>query len=100
MRLKSLAIIGFLLTAYGCHSVKWNSLNADSELLAAPDQVQAIFKSYPNEIMVLEANSPGFGYKYDIGEKDAFYGDTTSFRFEKVTISLHEKMRINAKSCC
>ncbi|MFT5818895.1 MAG: hypothetical protein ACI8ZM_000116 [Crocinitomix sp.] len=92
MLLKSLVIIGFLLSVYGCHSVKWNSLNANGELLAAPTQIEAIFKTYPNEIMVLEANSPGFGYKYDIGEKDAFYGDTTSFRFEKVTISLHDKM--------
>ncbi len=82
----------FCLVFAGCHSVKWNSLNTTGEMVAAPEQISNLFKSYPNEVLMLDANSPGFHYKYDIGEKDSFYGDSSFFQFNKVSIRLHDKM--------
>ncbi|MFT5778428.1 MAG: hypothetical protein ACI837_001384, partial [Crocinitomicaceae bacterium] len=73
-----------------CHTVKWNSLNS-GEMETPPASITSIFSQYEDQTLELEANSPGFNYKYDIGEKDAFYGDSTSFSFKTVRIKLHNK---------
>ena len=76
----------------GCHSIQWNTLNTNGDKTAAPKEVRAIFQKYPNSIMLLEANAPGFNYGYDIGEKDQFYGDSSFFQFRKVSLNLHKEM--------
>ncbi len=59
----------------------------------APIKVQMVFDNYDNQLMVLNATSPGYDYKYDIGEKDEEYSsDSLHMRFKKVEIRLHEKM--------
>ena len=88
--LSSLILIGFLLT--GCHSVKWNSISTSGEMVSAPEAVQAVFETYPDNIMILEASSPGFSYKYDANEKDEIFGDSANFRFTTVKLELHDKM--------
>jgi hypothetical protein len=76
-----------------CHSIKWNDLNTTNTQEPAPKEVTAIFNNYPDGIMVLDAQNPGYSYKYDIGEKDSLYGkDSSSLRFEKVELQLHDKM--------
>lgn len=78
-----------------CHSTKWAAIET-GDLENPPENITAIFNQYPNQVMVLNATTPGFNYKYDIGEKDAFYGRNDSiFRFDKVELRLHEKMPKN-----
>lgn len=76
-----------------CHTTKWARLQNPGPAEKAPEKITAIFNQYPNQIMVLEATTPGFNYKYDIGEKDPSYGQNDSiFRFHKVSLKLHDKM--------
>ena len=80
------------LTLVSCHSLQWNSFNASGKNEPAPESIAAIFKKYPDQTMVLDASCPGYNYKYDIGEKDLFYGDTSQFRFNTVQLKLWDKM--------
>ncbi|WP_027418902.1 hypothetical protein [Crocinitomix catalasitica] len=85
------ALFGILIMS--CHTIKWNSLNTTGVLVEAPAEITALFNKYPDQIMVLDANCPGADYKYDIGEKDVYYGYSKhSFSFNKVTLKLHDKM--------
>ena len=85
-----LPFIVFLILLTGCHSVKWNSQNS-TVIELPPENIQAIFNQFANGTMVLEANSPGNDYKYDIGEKDDLYGDNIQFRFTRVELKLLDK---------
>ena len=84
----------FILPVFfaGCHSVQWNSINTNGEKTGAPEEIQSIFSKYPDGTMILDANAPGFDYRYDIGEKDSVYGDTSFFQFRKISIDLHKEM--------
>lgn len=76
-----------------CHTTKWASLQNPGISEKAPENIIRLFNQYPDQIMVLEASTPGFDYKYDIGEKDTSYGKNDSiFRFDKVSLKLHDKM--------
>ena len=89
-----LPFIVFLILLTGCHSVKWNSQNS-TVIELPPENIQAIFNQFANGTMVLEANSPGNDYKYDIGEKDDLYGDNIQFRFTRVELKLLDKTDIS-----
>ncbi len=90
LKLFFIAIASLLLIQ--CHSTKWASIQS-KELQSAPEEVISVFNKYPNQLMILDANAPGYDYKFDIGEKDAFYGNSDSiFRFNKVYIKLKDKM--------
>ncbi len=85
-------LLGIILLTQ-CHSTKWNDINASKDLQPAPEAIQKIFQAFEDNVMLLPAKSPGHNYKYDIGEKDLVYsGDSLCMRFDRVTISLHEKM--------
>jgi hypothetical protein len=84
-------IISFtlLLSFTQCYSAKWNSIDTNSSVDSAPEEVVEIFKGYSNETIILSAKSPAYNYKYDIGEKDSLYGiDTLNLRFTSVEIKL------------
>jgi len=76
-----------------CYSLKWNELSDNNEQKNGPEEIVAIFSSYPDQIMTLKALSPAYNYAYDIGEKDSLYGkDSLALRFKQVEIRLAEKM--------
>ncbi len=82
-----------MLLFSSCSSTKWVDSGLQTEWKAAPQQVRQIFDQYPNSIMTIEAESPGYDYDYDIAEKDQLYGmENEAFTFETVRISLHDKM--------
>ncbi len=76
-----------------CHTTKWAAVQKTSELAPAPTEIISVFAQYPNHLMILDATTPGFDYKFDIGEKDSSYGKNDSiFRFHKVYIKLKDRM--------
>lgn len=84
-------LFGFLLT--NCYSTNWNTLNNSDNMVSAPPNVVSIFNNYPDDIMTLDAISPGYDYKYDIGEKDEFYDkDSSCMQFTKVELKLEDLM--------
>lgn len=67
-----------------CHTTKWTDIQSQGDLQIAPNTIN----KYPNQTLIIRATTPGFNYKFDIGEKDTFYGNTDSvFRFNKVLLS-------------
>lgn len=57
------------------------------------DKWKNLFKNYPDNKIVIEAFCPGLDYKYDVGEKDAFYHkDENQLVFNKVTIEPCQNM--------
>lgn len=101
MRHKSLRHIPVLLLSimllvgmYSCHQAQWNAIDTSRKSETnAPEAIAAIFNQHPNRTISFVAESPGYDYNYDIGEKDASYSsDDGSFRFTKVEIHLLDKM--------
>lgn len=74
-----------------CYSYKWNT-QSNEQLGAAPESIVSIFNSYPNGIMSITAKTPGYSYKYDVGEKDDYYDSTAAFKFDNVELELNDKM--------
>ena len=82
-----LCILCILLTQ--CYSTNWNTLttNKGDEFLTT--EIVELFNAHPNATISLNALSPAYQYKYDIGEKDSLYGkDEHALRFKKVDIRL------------
>ncbi len=76
-----------------CYSTKWVDGTKKRDWESPPGEIVKIFEKYPNSVMRIEAESPGYDYDYDIGGKDKLYGlGGDIFRFENVEIRLHEKM--------
>ena len=91
LQLFLIAVMSLSLTQ--CYSTKWAAIQPEGDLQPAPKEVISVFKKYPNQLMVLDATTPGFNYKFDIGEKDDSYGNKDSiFRFHKVYIQLKDRM--------
>ncbi len=85
-----LALLWLLLSQ--CHATRWNQLG-NEELAPAPQEIQALFAAHPNNTLTYTAQSPGYGYAYDIGEKDTHYGiDSSAMRFTTVQMQLHDAM--------
>ncbi|PWJ43783.1 hypothetical protein [Sediminitomix flava] len=75
----------------GCYSFQWSK--PKEEQFLPPTSVFEVFKKHPNSILKLEALSPGYDYKYDIGEKAPEYSkDKQELRFTSVELKLAEKM--------
>lgn len=80
------------LSLFQCYSPKWNSLRPIDTQSDVSKEVLEIFNNYPSNVMTLEALSPAYDYKYDIGGKDTLYGiDSLTMRFEKVEIELADQ---------
>jgi hypothetical protein len=90
--IKKFSYVLLCVLFFGCHSTKWSSLNNYGSDSAAPEKIQNVFKKHKDNIITISAISPGSNYKYDIGEKDSFYSDSSSFNFTKVKFALHNKM--------
>ncbi len=95
--MKTNQILGllFLLGVFfqSCHSTGWDKINTYSVEQPAPASIRKIFDSHDNGTINIRAKSPAYAYKYDIGEKDEYYGkDSSSFSFNKISIKLRDKM--------
>ena len=90
---KTLYLVCILFVLGSCHSTSWQKTNTYELELSAPESIQRVFELEKDNTLYLKAMSPAYNYKYDVGEKDAFYGkDSLGFRFNTVSIQLHEKM--------
>ncbi|MFT4680066.1 MAG: hypothetical protein ACI9RU_000548 [Litorivivens sp.] len=78
------------LSLSSCYSYKWNLSSRNSE--PAPSEITALFAQQSDGILHLDAQSPGYEYGFDIGEKDSFYGKTDQLRFTDIQLHLHDKM--------
>ncbi|MCH2223301.1 MAG: hypothetical protein MK066_00935 [Crocinitomicaceae bacterium] len=92
--MKSITAIIVALLLSACHTVKWNDINRTKGQKEAPESILSFFDKYENNVVTLDASSPGFNYKYDIGEKDSLYGHSSNLRFENIEIRLHDKMPV------
>lgn len=89
--LKNLLFLTAILLLASCASQQWNKINAGEHDMPPPETIQKVFnKTYGT--LNLNALSPAYDYKYDIGEKDANYGLDHVFRFDKVQFKLNESM--------
>lgn len=87
--MKAIPFIACIFLFTQCYAPKWASQQNPSSSSTAPSKITKIFQQYPDGIMNLEADSPGYNYNYDIGEKDKTYG---MMSFEKVHIELLDHM--------
>jgi len=91
--MKQLTLFSLILLFTQCYAPKWGLDGASKNQYAAPAQIAAAFQKYPGGIMKLDAQSPGYDYRFDIGEKATSYGHPSGFMtFEKVEIQLLENM--------
>lgn len=91
--MKQLTLLALIFLMTQCYAPKWVKELSNQEQFPAPSNILAIFQTYPNAIMSLDARSPGYDYKFDIGEKDMTYGTSLGgMSFEKVEIKLLETM--------
>lgn len=90
---RSFLLSALMLLLCQCHSTKWHEKQPKGQLVSASNELINIFNKYPEGVMRLRAETPGYNYKYDIAEKDALYGaDSTIYHFKTVEITLHQTM--------
>jgi len=90
-KLKLATVLAMVSLLASCYSYQWNS-KTNSELDVAPDLITQVFNKYPDGVIQLDASSPGSDYKYDIGEKDAWYSKEDVYRFTNIELRLQDKM--------
>lgn len=87
-----IGLSAILLSA--CYTQKWNKVTKfRDEIQPAPPKIEKLFADKNHRTIYLKGQSPAYDYKYDVGEKDSYYGkDEKSFRFTTVAVRLHKYM--------
>lgn len=80
-----------IIALNSCYSYKWNT-NLSGSLQPAPKKIANVFNKHKNGRIEIKAQTPGYAYKYDIGEKDSYYDKSDAFQFDDITITLKDKM--------
>jgi len=85
-------VLLLVLVGFGsCYSYQWNTSNPNTFDIA-PNSISSIFKNHDNGLIKIKAKCPGYGYQYDIGEKDSLYDKSDALQFDEITVSLNNKM--------
>ncbi|PCJ58153.1 MAG: hypothetical protein COA79_14130 [Planctomycetota bacterium] len=76
-----------------CNANKYGHIPNNSIFNKAPDKVIALFKDNKNQVLRMDAVSPGYKYQLEASEKDNSYSrDPLNLRFKKVEFRLLDEM--------